>query len=226
MNRIAKLLGIEAMLDRRPSSLSGGEKQRVAIGRTLLSRPRMLLMDEPLSAWTKHAKPNPALSGKASRRPETAILYVSHSVSEVARLADHVVALDGGKVAATGPHRICWVQRRVPTLMRPEVFYPAGPVGRDTGWGGPYHPERLCADRTARSLQEVSHCAYISRHAKFCWQRPGRKNIRTQYSGRRDTGYAPDSRSSVELSLQCGQELLRSRITNLSRARDLGLRSA
>ncbi|MDQ0321501.1 molybdate transport system ATP-binding protein [Pararhizobium capsulatum DSM 1112] len=101
--RIVDLLGIEALLERRPSNLSGGEKQRVAIGRALLSTPRLLLMDEPLAALDEERKAE-ILPYLERLRDETSvpIVYVSHSVAEVARLADHVVVMEAGKVRAFG----------------------------------------------------------------------------------------------------------------------------
>ena len=101
--RIVDLLGIEALLERRPSNLSGGEKQRVAIGRALLSGPRLLLMDEPLAALDEERKAE-ILPYLERLRDETSvpIVYVSHSVSEVARLADHVVVMEAGKIRAVG----------------------------------------------------------------------------------------------------------------------------
>ena len=101
---VVELLGIGALLDRRPDSLSGGEKQRVAIGRALLARPRLLLMDEPLASLdeARRAEILPYVE-RLRDHAGVPILYVSHSVAEVARLATTVVILSEGKVTAVGP---------------------------------------------------------------------------------------------------------------------------
>ena len=104
LGSVVELLGIGRLLDRRPDSLSGGEKQRVAIGRALLARPLLLLMDEPLASLDE-ARRAEILPYIERLRDEAGvpILYVSHSVAEVARLATTVVILSEGKVAAVGP---------------------------------------------------------------------------------------------------------------------------
>ncbi len=101
---VVDLLGIGSLLGRRPAGLSGGEKQRVAIGRALLAKPRLLLMDEPLSALddTRKAEILPYLE-RLRDEARVPIVYVSHSVAEVARLADTLVVLDAGRVTAVGP---------------------------------------------------------------------------------------------------------------------------
>ncbi|MFI5001622.1 MAG: molybdenum ABC transporter ATP-binding protein [Reyranellales bacterium] len=101
---VVELLGIDPLLDRRPDSLSGGEKQRVAIGRALLAHPRLLLMDEPLASLDE-ARRGEILPYIERLRDQAGvpILYVSHSVAEVARLATTVVILTEGRVTAVGP---------------------------------------------------------------------------------------------------------------------------
>jgi len=101
---VIALLGIGALLDRHPASLSGGEKQRVAIGRALLASPRILLMDEPLAALDDARKAE-ILPYIERLRDEAGIpiVYVSHAVAEVVRLATTVVMMEGGRVAAAGP---------------------------------------------------------------------------------------------------------------------------
>jgi molybdate transport system ATP-binding protein len=103
LDEVVELLGISALLDRRPAALSGGEKQRVAIGRALLSSPQLLLMDEPLAALDQERKGDilPFIE-RLRDRMQMPIVYVSHAVGEVSRLADTVVLLDRGKVAAVG----------------------------------------------------------------------------------------------------------------------------
>jgi molybdate transport system ATP-binding protein len=98
------LLGIRALLERAPGSLSGGERQRVAIARALLTRPRLLLMDEPLAALDLKRKLEilPYLE-KLHDELDIPVLYVSHAPDEVARLADHLVLMENGRVAASGP---------------------------------------------------------------------------------------------------------------------------
>jgi len=101
---VVELLGIGHLLARRPAKLSGGEKQRVAIGRALLTSPSLLLMDEPLASLDRSRKAEvlPFLA-RLCRELSTPILYVSHSLEEVLNLADVMVLLDQGRVAAAGP---------------------------------------------------------------------------------------------------------------------------
>ena len=99
--RLIDLLGIGHLLDRRPAGLSGGEKSRIAIGRALFSSPALLIMDEPLSALDQARKAE-ILPHLEYIRDETGIpiLYVSHAMEEVARLANSVVSVAGGRVVA------------------------------------------------------------------------------------------------------------------------------
>jgi molybdate transport system ATP-binding protein len=104
LDRVVDLLGIGHLLARRPRRLSGGETQRVAIGRALLAAPRLLLLDEPLAALDA-ARKEEILPYIERLRDESRIpiVYVSHAVSEVARLANTVVLLRDGRVEAAGP---------------------------------------------------------------------------------------------------------------------------
>lgn len=113
---LVSLLGLEALLPRFPLSLSGGEKQRVAIGRALLTAPDMLLLDEPLASLDLPRKRElmPYLQ-KLAKQVEIPMLYVSHSLEEILQLADNVLVLDAGKVKAFGPLERVWSS----SAMRP-----------------------------------------------------------------------------------------------------------
>ncbi|MFV8818377.1 molybdenum ABC transporter ATP-binding protein [Haliea sp. E17] len=103
LDEAVDLLGIGALLERRPAQLSGGERQRVAIARALLIQPRLLLMDEPLAALDLPRKLEilPYLE-RLKRRLDLPIIYVSHAPDEVARLADYLVAMESGRAVAAG----------------------------------------------------------------------------------------------------------------------------
>ena len=122
---VIELLGIAHLLERRPGRLSGGEKQRVAIGRALLAQPQVLLLDEPLAALDEARKAE-ILPYLERLRDETRIpvVYVSHAVPEVARLATTVVALADGRVQRVGPVG--------DVLADPDGF---APFGRDDSGG-------------------------------------------------------------------------------------------
>ena len=101
--RIVQLLDLEGLLQRRPGKLSGGEKQRVALGRALLSRPRLLLMDEPLGSLDDERKSD-ILPYLIRLRDQAGVpmVYVSHDADEVRRLATQVIRVQGGKIIAQG----------------------------------------------------------------------------------------------------------------------------
>lgn len=113
---LVALLGLESLLDRFPLSLSGGEKQRVAIGRALLSAPDILLMDEPLASLDLPRKRElmPYLQ-KLAKQVEIPVLYVTHSLDEILQLAENVLVLDRGGVKAFGPLEKVWSS----SAMRP-----------------------------------------------------------------------------------------------------------
>jgi molybdate transport system ATP-binding protein len=102
-DRIVALLGLGGLMARRPATLSGGEKQRVAIGRALMASPRILLMDEPLASLDAARKAEilqyVELLRDELKRP---IVYVSHAIEEVTRLADHLVLVSDGRTVAEG----------------------------------------------------------------------------------------------------------------------------
>jgi molybdate transport system ATP-binding protein len=103
-DEVVELLGVTALLDRAPGKLSGGERQRVAIGRALLSQPKLLLMDEPLSALDRATKDEilPFLE-RLRDRLKLPIVYITHAIAEVERLADQIVLMDKGRVIGAGP---------------------------------------------------------------------------------------------------------------------------
>ena len=116
IDKVINTLELENLLNRKPSNLSGGEKQRVAIGRALLTCPRILLMDEPLASIDAQMRAEifPFIEGLQNEFKIT-ILYVSHSIEEVIRLADKMLLISGGQKQAEG---------RVEDIMSRTDLYP------------------------------------------------------------------------------------------------------
>ncbi len=114
---VVALLGVGHLLRRRPAGLSGGERQRVALGRALLSRPRLLLMDEPLAALdaARRAEVLPFLA-RLRDAAGLPVLYVTHALDEVDALADSLVLLEAGRVAAEGTVEALSARTDLPAL--------------------------------------------------------------------------------------------------------------
>ncbi len=146
-SQVVVTLGISHLLKRKPASLSGGEKQRVAIGRALLSSPKLLLMDEPLASLDIERKLE-ILPLIESLRDEfrIPIVYVSHAIDEVARLAGTVVMLENGRVIATG---------KVEDVLGPGL----GLTGVDRFARFSVVTGRLGATDSAYGLTEITHPA-------------------------------------------------------------------
>ncbi len=104
LSEIIEAFSLASFLNKKPNTLSGGERQRIAIARALLSRPKLLLMDEPLSALdVKHRASVMAFIQTIPQKFGIPVLYVSHSIDEVAKLAKKLILIDSGKIVATGP---------------------------------------------------------------------------------------------------------------------------
>jgi molybdate transport system ATP-binding protein len=118
VEQVTELLGIGHLLKRRSYELSGGERQRVAIARALVTQPRLLLLDEPLASLD-HARRQEVLPWLEKLRDDLNIpmLYVTHAVDEVARLADTLVVMDEGRVLANGPVAEVLIQANLPVVV-------------------------------------------------------------------------------------------------------------
>lgn len=135
--RVVALMNVEPILHQYPSQLSGGERQRIAIARALLVNPSLLLMDEPLASLDNQRKREilPYLK-KLRQEFDLPILYVSHSLDEVARFADYLVVLERGKVAAHGPLADVLSRFDLPICLEDDagVVLQAEVVERDSRW--------------------------------------------------------------------------------------------
>lgn len=143
LDDVVAALDLRPLLPRRTGALSGGERQRVAIGRTLLSRPRLLLMDEPLAALDLQRKAE--ILPYIERLPTAfglPVLYVTHAIDEVARLAGRILVLGGGRKIADGP--VAEVLERL-DLQSVTGRFEAGVVltARITGHDSRFHLTRL-----------------------------------------------------------------------------------
>ena len=137
LDQVVELLSIGALLQRKPESLSGGERQRVAIARALATSPRLLLMDEPLSALDLKRRNEflPYLE-RLHKELEIPVVYVSHMPDEVARLADHLVLIDAGRIVASGPLKETLTRLDLPLKLGSESgAVIEGRIGEvDAGW--------------------------------------------------------------------------------------------
>ncbi len=141
-SHLLEMLGIQHLLNRMPQELSGGERQRVAIARALLVNPQLLLMDEPLASLDAPRKKE-ILPYLEALHHELAlpVLYVTHSLEEVARLADYLLVLDQGRVREQGP--VMEVMARVDSALQQEEGNGAIVIGRIVERDATWHQVRV-----------------------------------------------------------------------------------
>jgi len=227
LDQIVALLGIEHLLARRPAQLSGGERQRVAIGRALLAQPQLLLMDEPLAALDAQRK-GEILHYIERLRDEVGIpiIYVSHAIEEVARLASTLVLLSEGAVVAAGPAAEIMGRIDLPPVA---VSQAVGALIETTVdehlvedalsalefGGGRFLVPRLDLP-VGQSVRVLVH----SRDVSIATSRPDNLSIVNIFEGRIVAIGTPEG-AAVELSIDVGAAL-RARITTRS-LRNLGL---
>ena len=227
--RVVDLLGLKDLLERRPGNLSGGEKQRVAIGRALLSSPRLLLLDEPLASLDAHRK-GEVLQYVELIRDEVRvpIVYVSHAVEEVVRIADTVVLMSSGSVRAVGPAED--VMGR-PDLRPGEGKFEGGAVidakvveqdiEHDLATlvfdGG-----TLTATNVDALIGEPVRVRIRARDVSIALERPRRISIQNVLEGT-IADVAPGANGIVDVAIAVGATTLRSRVTRRA-AEQLALR--
>jgi molybdate transport system ATP-binding protein len=213
------LLGIGGLLARAPSQLSGGERQRVAIARALATRPRLLLLDEPLAALDAPRR-NEILPWLEQLRDElsTPMLYVTHASDELARLANHVVVLEQGRVRAEGP--VSQVMTAVGSPMLPGEEAGAllhGQVAqRDSRW----HLSRIAFDGGSLWLRDSGigvgkavRLRVLARDVSLMTREPTHTSIQNQLPCVIGES-APDAHpSQVLVRVHVGSSLLLARIT-------------
>jgi molybdate transport system ATP-binding protein len=230
-NHVVDLLGIAHLLQRRPATLSGGEKQRVAIGRALLSRPELLLMDEPLASLDG-ARKDEILPYLERLRDELRlpIVYVSHAIAEVSRLADTVVLLSDGRVQAVGSVE--------DLTARLDLFpltgrYEAGAVltatltRHDDAWGlsvlQMQAGEILVPRLEGRALGTVLRIRIRARDVTLALAPPSDTSALNILPGKvSELKVSSEGGPQVEVRLDCNGDALLARITRLSAER-LGL---
>jgi molybdate transport system ATP-binding protein len=219
MDRVLDMLGIGNLLERWPGNLSGGEKQRVAIGRALLSAPRMLLMDEPLSALDEARKAEilPYLE-RLRDELDVPILYVSHSVSEVARLADRVVVLADGRVEASGGASDILggafeaTGREAGSVLSGRVVSIDAPAGLAIiGFAG----AELVVPRGGLDVGRQLRVHIPAREVLLATVRPVGISALNVLEGR-ILSITPAGNGAADVELACGQERIQARITALS----------
>lgn len=216
---VVELLGIAHLLDRKPAGLSGGEAQRVGIARALAVSPRLLLMDEPLSALD-HSRKKEILPYLERLRDELGIpiLYVTHSPDEVARLADHLVILEQGRVVAEGAFAALQHRMELPRWIGEEVgLVLEAVIGEvDPVWGlarADFPGGGLWARDRGLPVGKRTRLKVLARDVSLSVVPPGRSSIQNVLAGRVEALGEDEHPALVLVRVELGGSALLARLS-------------
>ncbi|MFZ2653007.1 MAG: molybdenum ABC transporter ATP-binding protein [Burkholderiaceae bacterium] len=226
---VVQALDLAPLLERRPATLSGGERQRVAIGRALLTRPRLLLMDEPLSALdaARKAEILPYLERLPARFGVPA-LYVTHDIDEVTRLATRMIVLWSGRVIASG---LLQDVLELPELQQVTGRFEAGVVlttrvlRHDTAYcltHLDHHGQNITVPLASAAVGSTVRVRIRSRDVALATRRPEGSSIRNVLMGALTQIKSDPLTPFAETLVDIGGARLRARVTREAIA-ELGL---
>ncbi|WP_295891843.1 molybdenum ABC transporter ATP-binding protein ModC [uncultured Vibrio sp.] len=222
-DKIVRLLGLETLLDRYPRALSGGEKQRVAIGRALLTSPSMLLMDEPLASLDLPRKRELiSYLQSLAKQINIPIIYVSHSLDEILQLADHMLVLNAGKVVAQGPLTQVWnsdemrpwiASQELSSLLHAKVIdeHPQYPMTRLELSDGNHLWVNGCLEETLRG--RFIKVRVEANHVSLCTSLPKNTSIRNILRGEIKEMYPNDNGDQMQVKVSFGDDELWANVT-------------
>lgn len=214
-----ELLGIGHLLQRQPSSLSGGEKQRVAIARALARQPALLLLDEPLASIDL-ARRHEILPWLETLRDALKIpmLYVTHSVDELVRLADHLVVLQHGQVNCHGPAQEVLTRTHAPVIWGDDVGVLLH--GTVQAIEPPWHLAKVAFDGgclwvrdSDMAIGNAVRLRVLARDVSITLAQPLGTSIQNQLPVRIDSMADDVHPSQSLLRLQCGGSVMLARVT-------------
>jgi molybdate transport system ATP-binding protein len=222
VDQVVDLLGLGTLLGRAPASLSGGEKQRVAIGRALLSDPRLLLMDEPLASLDEPRKAEilPYIE-RLRDEMDIPVLYVSHAIAEVARLASTVVLMSEGRVLAVGPPAdVLGGSEMVPVAGPGEAgaVLDARVAALDARFGLSILETRagpITVPRIAAAIGSQVRVVIRASDVMLSLRRPEAISALNVLAGQ-VVALAEENRTVIDVALDCGGQRLLARITRRS----------
>lgn len=221
LEQVNQLLELADLLQRRPGALSAGQKQRVAIGRALLSAPQLLLLDEPL-ANLDHAASQQCLDylGRLAQELSLPMVYISHDIEEVSQIADHLVLLEHGRVVGQGS--LLELCSRLDTRLSREEQAAAIVLGTIVGHDAEFGLTELAVEKQTlwvghqtQAPGQRRRLRIPARDVSVCRQRPGDSSILNIIPVTLDQIEA-DGESRMLLRLALGSQFLLARITRKS----------